>query len=145
LLEDSIEETLHDETGYAIITVNITSDDNPESRRFDGKRAVIDTGATNSAIDAELITRLGLVQMGVQDSRAFDRVIPDVPFYTGRIEIPKLSWGWNLKSIQPTNGAPGLYDVVIGNDILASCTLTVIGPLTVIEPKNRFTLMHTRP
>jgi hypothetical protein len=28
----------------------------------------------------------------------------------------------------PTNGIPGFYDAVIGNDILGSCTLMVVGP-----------------
>ena len=100
--QNSIVGTVHDETGYAIITINIASGNSPESQRFNEKKAVIDTGATNSAIDKKLIKELGLAQMGAHDGRAFDRIIPDVPHYTGRIEIPELSWGWDLKTIRPT-------------------------------------------
>lgn len=134
--QNSIVGTVHDETGYAIITINIASGGSPESQRFNGKKAVIDTGATNSAIDKELIDELGLAQMGAHDGRAFDRIIPDVPHYAGRIEIPELSWGWDLKTIHPTNGIPGFYDAIIGNDILGSCTLMVVGPT------KRFTLIR---
>ena len=137
--QNSIVGTVHDETGYAIITINIASGGSPESQKFNGKKAVIDTGATNSAIDQELINELGLAQMGAHDGRAFDRIIPDVPHYAGRIEIPELSWGWDLKTIHPTNGIPEFYDAVIGNDILGSCTLVVVG-LT-----KRFTLIRGTP
>ena len=88
--QNSIVGTVHEETSYAIITINIVSGDSLESQRF--KKAVIDTGATNSAIDKELINELGLAQMGAHDGRAFDRIIPDVPHYAGRIEIPELFW-----------------------------------------------------
>jgi hypothetical protein len=131
--------TVYDETGYAIITINIASGNSPESQRFNEKKAVIDTGATNSAIDKKLIKELGLAQMGAHDGRAFDRIIPDLPHYAGRIEIPELSWGWDLKTIHPTNGIPGFYDAVIGNDILGSCTLMVVGPA------KRFTLIRGTP
>ena len=137
--QNRIAGTVHDETGYAIITINIASGGSPESQRFNGKRAVIDTGATNSAIDKELINELGLAQTGAHDGRAFDRIIPDVPYYAGRIEIPELSWGWDLTTIHPTNGVPGFYDTIIGNDILGSCTLMIVGPT------NRFTLIHGKP
>ena len=104
--KNSIVGTLHDETGYAIITVNIASGDGPDSRRLDGKKAVIDTAATNSAADGELITELGLDQMGVQDSRAFDREIPDVPYYAGRIEVPDEYLGDGMNSFSEPTGFP---------------------------------------
>ena len=43
--------TVDDATGYVIITVNLAAGNSPKSRRLDGKKAFIDTGATNSAID----------------------------------------------------------------------------------------------
>jgi hypothetical protein len=73
---NSIVGTVHDETGYAIITINIASGSSPESGRFNRKKAVMDTRATNSAIDKKLIKELGLAQMGTHDGRAFDRIIP---------------------------------------------------------------------
>ena len=136
---NSIVGSLNNETGYAIITVNLASGNSSNSRRLNGKKALIDTGATNSAITEELITELRLDKLGTQDSHSFDRLIPDVPYYAGHIEIPELSQGWNLRSIQPTSGSPGLYDAVIGNDILASCTLMMIGPV------NKFSLMNGTP
>ena len=100
---------LHEQTGYAIVTINIVG----RSGRADTKKAVIDTGATNTCIDKGLIDRLGLDYLGERESRSVDRVIPNVPYYAGRIEIPKLSLAaWNLDTIQPTTGIPGFYDAV---------------------------------
>lgn len=134
-----IEGTVDNVTGYAIITVDLASGSSPESRRAYGKKALIDTGATNSAIDKDLIGQLGLVETCRKDSYAFNEVISDVPYYKGRIVIPKFSWAWDLTTIAPTMGSSGNYDAVIGNDILGSCTLVVVGP------ENRFTLTHSTP
>lgn len=78
---NSIVGALDNETGYAIITVNLASGGSAESQRLEGRKALIDTGATNSAIDEELIKTLGLEKLFTKDSYAFDRVIPDAPFY----------------------------------------------------------------
>lgn len=131
--------TIDNTTGYAIITVNLAASSAPDAKILDGKRALIDTGATNSAIDVNLIAELGLEQKSTQDSYAFDRVIHDVPFYAGRIVIPELSWAWDLRSIAPVMGNTGNYDAIIGNDILASCTLMMTGPA------NKFALMRGTP
>ena len=73
-----------------------------------------------------LITELGLDRLGFQESYGVQDA-GDVPYYKGRIEIPRLG-GWDLESIQPMQERPDDLDVLIGNDILKDCTLIIVGP-----------------
>jgi hypothetical protein len=117
---------LHDETGYALVRVHIaSSSDSPSKKRVTKKLACIDTGASNSCVRKGRISELRLGQLGVQESYDVQDA-GDVPYYQGRIEIPKLG-GWDLRSIQPMKERPDDLDVLIGNDILKDCTFIVVG------------------
>ena len=136
--ENGIIGDLHNETGYALVWVNIASpSDSPIKKRARKKLACIDTGASNSCVREGLINELGLERLGSQESYGVQDA-GDVPYYEGRIEIPKLR-GWDLRSIQPMKERPDDLDILIGNDILKDCTFIVVGP------EGKFRLLPGRP
>lgn len=127
-------------THYAMIPVTIaglTEDEvwtHPSS-----EQAMIDTGATSSAIHPSLADALSLRQVGHEsgdDSR--DRV----PLYRVRVTISVIGGVWeNLNVIGREYDHPELFRVIIGTDILKDCGFTFNGP----GGRGRFGLTYFPP
>jgi Aspartyl protease len=98
--------------------------------------AMIDTGATGSAVSKDLAEELHLEVIGPEIGIGMDGKPGPVPLRLGHITVPDLSCHWNRQILMQTGASQGLYDVIIGNDILQSCIFTVDGPA------GRFTLRY---
>ena len=126
-------------TRYAVIPIIINSapsDGAVPSKYSKQVNAMIDTGATGSAVSGILAEELHLEVIGSEIGIGMDGKPGPVSLYLGHITVPDLSCHWNRQILMPTGGGQGVYDVIIGNDILQSCVFTVDGPA------DRFTLRY---
>lgn len=118
-------------TGYAIIDAIVSpalDGQRTSSGRSADVRALIDTGATNSAVDKALATELGLPVIGYETGIGMEGRKNRVPLYHARLELPDLGRSWDAVILMETGACEGLHNVVIGNDVLQSCVLIVDGP-----------------
>jgi len=126
-------------TRYAIIPIIVNSapsDGGVPSKYSKQVKAMIDTGATGSAVSGILASELHLEVVGSEIGIGMDGKPGPVPLYLGHITVPDLSCHWNRQILMQTGGGQGVFDVIIGNDILQSCVFTVYGP------NDRFTLRY---
>ncbi len=102
------------------------------------EKAMIDTGATSSAVHPSLAGELGLQQVGNESGDDSDE---SVLLYRMRVTIPKIGGEWDLYVIGREYGHPQLFRVIIGTDILKDCAFTFNGP----KGRGTFGLMYFPP
>jgi hypothetical protein len=111
------------------------------------KKGMIDTGATHTVIPLALAKDLGLEQLAtgrkflVRDSPGNQSKEIDVPRYLADIRIIDVGT-WRNHAVFAEDHPYmelGLFDVFIGNDILADCRFRVDGPAAT------FDLLPARP
>jgi predicted aspartyl protease len=113
-------------TDYAIIPVTIEGLTGYEvSTAARDEKAMIDTGATSSAVHPSLADDLGLRSLGSERS---DDSREPAPLYRVRITIGVIGVAWDLYVIGREYDTPQLHRVIIGTDILKDCGLTFNGP-----------------
>ncbi len=126
-------------THYAIVPVTIAGLPEDEvSTPPSSEKAMIDTGATSSAIHLSLSDDLGLRQVGHEyggDSRE------PVSLYRVRVTISVIGAEWSLYVIGREYNHPQLFRVIIGTDILKDCGFTFNGP----GDRGRFGLTYFPP
>jgi predicted aspartyl protease len=113
-------------THYAIVPVTIAGLTEDEvSIPPSSEKAMIDTGATSSAIHPSLADDLGLRQVGHEfgnDSRE------PASLYRVRVTISVIGGEWDLYVIGREYDPHHLFRVIIGTDILKDCGFTFNGP-----------------
>jgi hypothetical protein len=118
-------------TRYAIIKVVISAapdDENAPLKYSKQVDAMIDTGATNSSVSETLAAELHLDVVGYDTGIGMDGKLARFPLYRASIEVPAIPCHWNRWFFMRNGGGQGVFDVIIGNDLLASCVFTVDGP-----------------
>lgn len=126
-------------THYAIVPVTIAGLTEDEvSTPPSSENAMIDTGATSSAIHPSLADDLGLRQVGHESG---DDSREPVPLYRVRVTISVIGAEWGLYVIGREYDHPRLFRVIIGTDILKDCGFTFNGP----GGRGRFGLTYFRP
>jgi len=117
-------------TGYAILPVTVeglTGDKVSSTSRSED--AMIDTGATTTAVHPSLARDLDLEQVGRELGGDAEEDHPTyVPLYRVRITISAIEGEWDLLALGRDYPYPHLFRVIIGNDILKSCRFTFDGP-----------------
>lgn len=106
-----------------------------ENRRV---RAMIDTGATSSAVAKSLAKDLGLKKAGSETGVGIDSKAGKRTLYRAHLQLLKLPVAWKALLLE-TEAGQNLFDIIIGNDLLAGLTFTVDGPT------NKFTLSYIVP
>lgn len=126
-------------THYAIVPVSIARLTEDEvSTPSSSEKAMIDTGATSSAIHPSLADDLGLRQVGHEygdDSRE------PVSLYRVRVTISVIGGEWDLYVIGREYDHPQLFRVIVGTDVLKNCGFTFNGP----GGRGRFGLTYFPP
>ena len=117
-------------TGYAILPVSVeglTGDKALSPSRSED--AMIDTGATTTAVHPSLARELDLEQVGRElGGDAQEDHLMYVPLYRVRITISVIEGEWDLPAMGRDYPYPHLFRIIIGNDILKSCRFTFDGP-----------------
>ncbi len=126
-------------THYAIVPVTIAGLTEDEvSTLPSSENAMIDTGATSSAIHPSLADDLGLRQVGHESG---DDSREPVLLYRVRVTISAIGAEWGLYVIGREYDHPQLFRVIIGTDILKDCGFTFNGP----GGRGRFGLTYFPP
>ena len=118
-------------TGYAIIDAIVSpalDGQRASSGRSANVRALIDTGATTSAVDKTVAADLGLPVIGHETGIGMEGREIRIPLYHARVELPDLRRSWDTAILMETGAGQGLHDVVLGNDVLQSCVFILDGP-----------------
>ena len=99
---------------------------------------MIDTGATSSAVAKSLAKDLGLKKAGSETGVGIDSKAGKRTLYRAHLQLLKLPVAWKALLLE-TEAGQNLFDIIIGNDLLAGLTFTVDGPT------NKFTLSYIVP
>jgi gag-polyprotein putative aspartyl protease len=99
--------------------------------------AMIDTGATTSAVTKSLAEDLGLRVGGKEVGLGIAEAPTERTLYRAHVDLPDLGNAWDAAFIE-TEAGQGIFDVIIGNDILSAYIFNVDGPV------DKFTLRYAR-
>jgi hypothetical protein len=119
-------------TGYAIIDVGLRVEPAVSSGFYE-TRAMIDTGATESAIHADLAAELALTHVGWSWAAGFQDAEPQpVEVYLVRMAMGTDMGTPRTEVVLPVTlsaNANTLFQVIIGNDLLQQCQFTYNRPV----------------
>lgn len=124
-------------TRYALIpaTVAVIRDGRPIPSTASSVKAMIDTGASDSAVSRALACDMKLAEAGTDTGMGMEGAAVERQLYRAHLELKSPRIAWDAAFFETAAGQ-GLFDIIIGNDLLANLTFFVDGPA------GRFTLRH---